>query len=145
LRPDDQGPEWKQQLQSGHIEAPGIFRKLDLDPPERLGLPSMLGANALAVTQKVEDTLPKQDLDRRYGVGGWLPMRRFMLQQSNKLRGIDDGRSSGHNASCYAEETIYTSSPDFVGAAGKTCLHLLLQQGGDLPPWSAAVFGTADM
>ena len=46
-------------------------------------------------------------------------MRRFMPQQSNKLRGID-GRFSGRNACCFAKETIYTSSPDFVGAVAKT-------------------------
>ncbi|CAE7849585.1 unnamed protein product [Symbiodinium microadriaticum] len=61
-------------------------------------------------------------------------MRRFMPQHSNNLRGID-GRFSGRNACCFADETIYTSSPDFLGAAAKTCALL----------WVHVVFGTVDL
>lgn len=65
-----------------------------------------------------------------------------------KPRPIDDGRFSGHNKSCFSEETIYTSSPDFVAAACKECIRLLtLQESADgpLPPWAEPRFGTEDM
>ena len=48
-----------------------------------------------------------------------------MLSQANKLRAIDDGRLSGHNKSCFSEETINTTNPDFVAAACKVCLEYL--------------------
>ena len=81
----------------GVIESQGIFRPLTEDPPLQLGLSSLLGSHAERITAT----------------------RRFMLAQGNKLRAIDDGRFSGHNKSCFSEETIYTSSPDYVAAACK--------------------------
>ena len=72
-------------------------------------------------------------------------MRRFMLDQLNKLRAIDDGRFSCHNKSCFSEETIYTTSPDFIAAICKVCNKLLRDDGGHMPTWSEPHFGTEDM
>ena len=72
-------------------------------------------------------------------------MQRFMLAQANKLPAIDDGRYSGHNTSCFAEEAIFMSSPDFVAAACKACTRILQSQEGQLPCWSEPHFGTEDM
>ena len=112
----------------GAIEAPGIFRDISPMPPEALGLPALLGDHAARVVGKLERTLPnfpfqdeakaftlqevaqglahgpytKADLDKAHGSNSWIPMRRFMLPQSSKLRAIDDGRFSGHNQASYA-------------------------------------------
>ncbi|CAE7861519.1 DNMT3A, partial [Symbiodinium necroappetens] len=67
------------------------------------------------------------------------------VAKANKLRAIDDGRFSGHNKSCFSEETIYTISPDFVAAACKFCIGLLQDLEGDLPMWAEPHFGTEDM
>ena len=156
----------------GAIESPGLFRPLDDEvPPPQLGLSALLGKHAADVTLKVESCLPrfpfaaeakaitqdevrdglaagpftKSQLDSLFGPGNWIPMRRFMLLQANKLRAIDDGRFSGHNKSCFSEETIYTISPDFVAAACKFCSGLLQDLEGDLPMWAEPHFGTEDM
>ena len=69
-------------------------------------------------------------------------MRRFMHQQNcGKLRPIDDGRSSGHNAACWSEETIYTTSPDFFASA---CKQLVRAMRTD-ESWAQLAVGTADM
>ena len=68
-----------------------------------------------------------------------------MLSQANKLRAIDDGRLSGHNKSCFSEETINTTNPDFVAAACKVCLEYLRGHEGELPVWAEPHFGTEDM
>ena len=156
----------------GAIESPGLFRPLDDEvPPPQLGLSALLGKHAADVTLKVESCLPrfpfaaeakaitldevrdglaagpftKSQLDSLFGPGNWIPMRRFMLLQANKLRAIDDGRFSGHNKSCFSEETIYTISPDFVAAACKFCIGLLQDLEDDLPMWAEPHFGTEDM
>ena len=86
------------------------------------------------------------DLDCLFGRSEWCPMRRFMhVQSCGKLRPIDDGRSSGHNAACVATETIYTSSPDFVAAAAKGLLVELGRLWGGSSDWAHPVFGTEDM
>ncbi|CAE7488397.1 unnamed protein product [Symbiodinium sp. CCMP2592] len=155
----------------GAIESPGIFR--DLEPTEvgSIGLPALLGPHAVDIVNRLEASLPRmpyaeeakaftadeikqgiaegpfsrQELDRRWGPGGWIPMRRFMLVQANKLRAIDDGKYSGHNKAVFAEETIFTSSPDFVAAACKACMRLLLAESGELPSWAEPHFGADDM
>ena len=68
-----------------------------------------------------------------------------MLAQGNKLRAMDDRRFSGHNKSCFSEETICTSSPDYVAAACKVIIRLLEQWESDDPPWAEPHFGTEDM
>ena len=138
---------------------------------ERLGLPALLGDHAARIVGKLERTLPnfpfqdeakaftlqevaqglahgpytKADLDKAHGSNSWIPMRRFMLPQSSKLRAIDDGRFSGHNHASYAEETIFVSSPDCVSAACKFCLELLSESEGNAPPWAQPFLGTSDM
>ncbi|CAE7557407.1 Dnmt3b [Symbiodinium sp. CCMP2456] len=155
----------------GVVECPGLFKDVSPDPPAELGLPALLGSHAVRTVDKLECSLPRfpfakearsftaeeieqgladgpysrADLDRQYGRGQWIPMRRFMLPQSSKLRAIDDGRFSGHNMASFLEETIYTTSPDFVAAACGVLLELLLQDENEIPEWALPLFGTDDM
>ena len=49
----------------------------------------------------------REEMDKRWGRGGWLPMPRFQITQaSGKLRPIDDGRKYEHNAACAYSETL---------------------------------------
>ena len=158
----------------GAIEAPGLFRELDEAPPHSLGLQTLLGQHATNIFNKLELSMPRfphsaeakaftlqeiqqgiaegpssrRQLDARSGEGQWVPMRRFMLPQSSKLRAIDDGRFSGHNQASHCEETIFTVSPDFAASACKELLRLLRLSEGqtcDLPSWAEPQFGTVDM
>jgi hypothetical protein len=106
------------------------------------------------------------ELNEMFGVGGWLPLERFMRQQScGKMRPIDNGKKYGHNKASLEAETIYTSSPDFIAAAGRAFLTevlLMMQLQGHAPPdvlrcedlaslcsylpeWSGLEVGTDDM
>ena len=79
---------------------------------------------------RTEWTYDAQDLSLRFGADKWVPMRRFMHQQPcSKLRPIDDGKWSGHNAVSWAEETIFTASPDFVTSARKEWFALITSRG----------------
>lgn len=69
----------------------------------------------------------KEHLDRVYGEGQWLPVERFMVRQpSGKLRCIDNGKKYGHNKASKLLETIFTVGLDFVPAAVKLLVLLIL-------------------
>ncbi|CAE7158869.1 DNMT3A [Symbiodinium necroappetens] len=130
----------------GNIEAPSLFR--EVSPV----IPPVVGLQVKAFTlQEIQDGLAEgpfseEQLHERFGPFCWAPMRRFMHQQScGKLRPIDDGRSGGHNSCVVASETIFTSSPDFVSAALKYLMHLLLESAEEDIEWAAPVFGSEDM
>ena len=62
----------------------------------------------------------KQELDRRFGVGGWRPLERFMIvQPCGKKRIIDNARKTLHNAATNMHETIWTINVDFIAACIK--------------------------
>ena len=115
----------------GHVEEPALFRALDAPAPpsSSLGLKSAQGVTALQVVDEMcaklrphehsqflsdftreeisqgiaSGPFTREELDERFGVGQWLPMRRFpRTQSSGKMRPIDDGRSCGHNDLCFA-------------------------------------------
>ena len=155
----------------GSIESPGLFRDLEPEEVGDIGLQALLGQHAVDIVDRLERSMPsmpysseakdftlgevkmgiadgpfsRKELDRLWGRGQWIPMRRFMLLQANKLRAIDDGKFSGHNSAVFAEETIFTSSPDFVAAACKACVRLLLSESDEIPSWAEPHFGTHDM
>ena len=45
-----------------------------------------------------------------YGAGSWSPFPRFCINQHAKLRVIDDGSRSSHNATYASAETTHTTS-----------------------------------
>ena len=55
----------------------------------------------------------KQALDERFGVGCYVPLRRFGVHQGGALRPCDNGASSGHNDGSAFEETITCETADF--------------------------------
>ena len=56
--------------------------------------------------------MTKDEVDRMFGKGNWLPMPRFMhVQPNGKRRPIDDGKKYMHN-----QATIYTETMDCVTA-----------------------------
>ena len=52
------------------------------------------------------------EIDAEFGIGGWRPLERFMILQSDKCRPIDSGKRPGHNAAARERETIFTTSVD---------------------------------
>ncbi|CAE8723016.1 unnamed protein product [Polarella glacialis] len=113
-----------------------------------------------------KEVYAENDLNSMFGVGGWLPLERFMHQQScGKMRPIDTGKKYGRNKASLETETIYTSSPDFIAASARAFLTEVLVvmelQGhapkgvlacegltalcSFLPQWSGLEIGTDDM
>ncbi len=58
----------------------------------------------------------RAQMDRKYGAGGWRPLKRFVIfqQHNQKYRAIDDGRFSSHNLAAHAEGRVHTSSHDYL-------------------------------
>ena len=67
------------------------------------------------------------------------------IQSTGKMRPIDDGRSCGHNALCFAAETIFTSSPDAVVAGAKVLHTMRASEADEIPDWAGLAFGSEDM
>ena len=57
--------------------------------------------------------MSKQELDEKYGRGGWRAMRRFGVRQNGKIRAVDDGKSSSSNAATYMLETVVLPTFEF--------------------------------
>ncbi|CAE8598126.1 unnamed protein product, partial [Polarella glacialis] len=176
----------------GIIENSQLFRQLDKDTTVESGKEVFLGAHALKTIEglpgklrrgrfltEIKESVLKEvaeggakgvytenDLNEMFGVGGWLPLERFMHQQSSgKMRPIDNGKKYGHNKASLETETIYTSSPDFVAASARAFLTevlVVLELQGHapngilacedltalcsfLPEWSGLEIGTDDM
>ena len=65
----------------------------------------------------------KQEMDDHFGPGLWRGLRRRGIWQgqirkdgSRKIRGIDNARSSKHNAAAFLTDTIMTTAPDIDAA-----------------------------
>ncbi|CAE8647621.1 unnamed protein product [Polarella glacialis] len=176
----------------GIIENSHLFRQLDKGLTVDSGKEVLLGAHALKVIAGLRDKLRRgrflpeikqsvmkeveeggakgvyieNDLNFMFGVGGWLPLERFLHQHScGKMRPIDNGKKYGHNKASLETETIYTSSPDFIAASARAFLTgvlVVLELQGHtpkgvlsckdlpamcsfLPEWSGLEVGTDDM
>ena len=172
-------PDWQQPSHLltgypivGELEPSGIFRSV----PAREGLPlqEWLGPPAEAAIHRIERSAPprfadrilevtkqeqakgycsqfftKDDLDRRFGRGCWRPLERFLLQQHNKDRVIDNARKTLHNMSTSMWETIFTISLDFVPAVVRqlaTRMNVCSPQAWQQEcPWLDFRIGTEDL
>ena len=78
------------------------------------------------------------DLHRKFGVGRWRFVPRFLVTQSDgKLRLIDNAKGLA-NVATVMEETIYTVGIDFVPSTVSCFVHAILQAQG-LDPLSMSV------
>ena len=85
-------------------------------------------------------------MDEKFGKDQWLPMKSFShVQASGKIRPIDNGRFSGHNALCHSAETIFTSSPDAVAAFAQALWAMLHFESSSFPDWAGIAFGLGRM
>ena len=122
----------------GEIENSGLFRPVQPSEDPSFGLPALLGQAAVDNFRLLQDRVKPSDLDDELrqtcldeialghargpysaaemdaesGIGGWRPLERFMILQSDKCRPIDSGKRPGHNAAARERETIYTTSVD---------------------------------
>jgi hypothetical protein len=65
------------------------------------------------------EVLSFEQVEQRFGHGGWRPMQAFGVMQGGKVRRCDNGRESLHNRGSIMHETINTENADFpVRAAG---------------------------
>ena len=157
----------------GDISPSGIFRSVtckdQLQPEEWLGPaaeeaikrlersgPPRFHEDILAITREEQqkmfcsDFYCKQDLDRKFGVGGWRPLERFMIvQPCGKKRIIDNARKTQHNAATGMHETIWTINVDFIATCVK---QLATRMGYEDPdhwstdhPWLQFRIGTDDL
>ena len=172
-------PDWQQPrhlLQGypivGELEPSGIFRSITAR--EGLPLQEWLGPPAEAAIYRIERSPPprfaerileatkqeqdkgycspfftKADLDKKFGRGCWRPLERFLLQQHNKDRVIDNARKTLHNCSTSMWETILTISLDFVPAVVRQlCQRMQVttpQQWHAECPWLDFRLGTEDL
>ncbi|CAE8721778.1 unnamed protein product, partial [Polarella glacialis] len=144
---------------------------LGFSPPEKLRRGRFLPEIKQSVLKEVAEggakgVYTENDFNEMFGVGGWLPLERFMHQQScGKMRPIDNGKKYGRNKASLETETIYTSSPDFIAASARAFLTevlVVLELQGHapegvlacedltalcsfLPEWSGLEIGTGDM
>ena len=65
----------------------------------------------------------RDEMDARYGRGGWRPLVRFAVAQGDKWRVIDNGRSSSHNIATSTNERIHTTSTSAGVAALRRLRH----------------------
>jgi len=86
-------------------------------------------------------------LDDKFGKGNWRPLPRHIIVQGDKLRPIDDGKRSSHNAATNASETILCCRPSVIAAAALEFTRELseLSSDGSLPEWFGLVAGTEDL
>ena len=123
----------------GEIGETDVFRKVQAENVEGIET-NFFGPPAVAALQELLSKKPSEDhadifemtaaeeakgycsrlysatdLNRRFGVGGWRPIVRFLIHQGDgKRRLIDDGRRGHHNNWAGLTETIYTVGLDFV-------------------------------
>ena len=58
--------------------------------------------------------MSKEQMDVRFGEGQWLPLMRFMVDQGDKLRPIDDAKRFQLNKATHTDETIFTTTIDSI-------------------------------
>ena len=83
------------------------------------------------------------DMDQRFGRGSWRALVRFGRYQftAKKWRQIDNGKSSGHNATLDANERIHTTS----NSASLSLIQRMRHHWGPFTPETAPKAGTHDM
>ena len=88
------------------------------------------------------------EMNNRFGVGGWRPIHRFLVHQSDgKKRLIDDGKRGRHNEWSGLHETIFTIGVDLipsVAAAVKEQLEDSATDNEDLE-WADLFVSTTDL
>ena len=62
----------------------------------------------------LSEEMSKTDLDKKFGKGRWRAIRRRGLQQGDKVRGIDNVRSSKTNMAAFLVDTITNSPHDIA-------------------------------
>ena len=168
----------------GHIMGSGVFQDILVDPVmEEVCDTDLLGEEAeLLVHHLVANARPSHsdarseelseiecgegycskkmthfELDAKYGRGGWRPLHRFLhVDPSGNDRLVDDPKSTGHNAGTWGDETIYTTSADFIETAVHVISEDILDTMGAanylaeralelLPDWAKFELGAEDM
>ena len=86
----------------------------------------------------------KAELDDYFGAGKWHPLEGFVLNQQGKLRVCDNACKTHHNVLACLEETIWTSSVDFILSVIRDAMTVVCPC--DLPPeWMRFRVGTEDL
>ncbi|CAE7793477.1 unnamed protein product [Symbiodinium sp. CCMP2592] len=86
-----------------------------------------------AVEQASDDSgwlhgpLSEEDLDQLFP-DGWIPSRRFGVQQGDKTRAIDDLRASMVNATCTSSEKILLQDIDVVAQTAKCFMDAVIRR-----------------
>lgn len=87
--------------------------------------------------------VPRFAMDQLYGVGGWRPLQRHVVEQGGKKRPIDDGKASGTNALSTVAESNVCIPAEFALLAARGFHSALMKQNGLIPEW-AAMRGTVE-
>ena len=135
----------------GNISETSVFRKIGSAPIEDLetqffGTPAIEALDELLASKPPKDHKDIFDLtveeqgkqycsnfmsataaNKKFGVGKWRPIHRFLVHQADgKRRLIDDGRRGQQNQWAAMPETIFTIGVDFAPQVA-TALHRLLE------------------
>ena len=99
----------------------------------------------------------RQDLDERFGRGGWRPLPRYPVYQADKARPIDDGWRAGRNSAATMRETIVCQTGEFLALAARKMTEIMAdilsldpaapwhEVAGKYPDWFALDTGVEDM
>ena len=94
------------------------------------------------------ELMPAIEVNRRFGVGGWRPLHRFLiLQADGKRRLIDDGKRGEQNCWASLQETIFTVGIDFIPAVAAAVANRMAGAEGaevDLE-WADLMMATTDL
>ncbi len=130
----------------GEIEAPPIFRPTFV-APDRTSVQSLLDTAPEFIdrlerdahdsrSEDVDRAMMQQcqkevdrgfspppasaaDLDAIYGQGRWRPLRRFVLNQGDTFRAIDDGLFAGHNQATILRVRVHTVDVAMVASVAR--------------------------
>ena len=91
-----------------------------------------------------EPLATRDELDERFGVGNWRPLKRHVIWQNGKWRPIDDGRRSRTNALSNIAETVVCIPPEFLLLTLRYLALALIRSVGELPPWFHPVVSLQD-
>ena len=92
--------------------------------------------------------MSRSQMDSLFGPGQWRPLERFIIKQPDgKQRVIDNARKTLHNACASLQETISTTTVDFVANVASDILDAFDLQSGPLgaPCWSGWTSELAQM
>ena len=94
--------------------------------------------------------MSRSQLDSLFGPGQWRPLERFIIKQADgKMRVIDNARKTLHNACTSLQETISTTTVDFVANVASDVLAAFDLQTGPLDDplleWMDMRIGTDDL